>query len=300
VNGYKGGNRLMITVLDGGMGAELLRRSGHRTPLWSAQALIDDPDAVVQTHLDYIAAGARVITTNSYSTVPSYLKAAGLEARYRELTVLAGELARRAATESGEDVLVAGSLPPLSESYRPDLVPPPDEALPVYTAMAEALEPHIDLFICETMSSAQEGQNAATAAKAAAAARHLPVYISWTLDETPGEGLRSGESVGEAFAAVADLELDGFLFNCTSPEAIEEGLRTLVPLTTKPIGGYPNRYVVPEGWTLGQDVAERGEELSERLFVEAALRAIDIGASIYGGCCTVGPSDIAALAGAVR
>jgi S-methylmethionine-dependent homocysteine/selenocysteine methylase len=291
----------MITILDGGMGEELVRRSGGRgTPLWSAQALIDDPEEVVRTHLDYIAAGARMIITNSYSTVPSYLSSAHLESRYRELTSLAGELARRAADESGVDVTVAGSLPPLSESYLPDLVPPDAESRPIYATMAAALEPNIDLFICETMSSARESRNAASQAKQVATGRRLPVYISWTLDERPDRGLRSGESIAEAFAAVSDLDLDGFLFNCTSPEAIEAGLATLATLTDRAIGGYPNRYEVPEGWTLGQEVTERDEALSTRMFVEGALRAFELGATIYGGCCTVGPEDIAALAEAVR
>lgn len=290
----------MVTILDGGMGGELVRRSGKEgTPLWSAQALVDDPDEVIRTHLDSIAAGARMIITNSYSTVPSYLKAGQLESRYRELTELAGALARRAADESGADVTVAGSLPPLSESYRPDLVPPDAESRPIYATMARALEPNIDLFICETMSSAREGRNAATEAKRAAATRRLPVYISWTLDEKPGRGLRSGESIAVAFGAVAHLDLDGFLFNCTPPEAIEAGLVTLNTLTDKVIGGYPNRYEVPEGWTLGQDMAERAESLTTRLFADGAIRAFELGATIYGGCCSVGPDDIAALSKAV-
>ena len=290
----------MVTVLDGGMGAELLRRSGKRTPLWSAQALVDAPDEVVRTHLDYIAAGAEMIITNSYSTVPSYLETAGLGSRYVEFTKLAGELARRAVTESGAAVLVAGSLPPLSESYRPDLVPPDTEARPIYSKMAQALAPSIDLFICETMSSAREGRNAAMAAKREAATRGLPVYISWTLDEEPGRGLRSGESVETAFNTVADLDLDGFLFNCTTPEAIEHGLETLATLTDKPTGGYPNRYHVPEGWTLGAAALPSEESFSTQLFVDGAMRAFDAGATIYGGCCTVGPEDIAALSRAVE
>jgi len=296
----EGQGRPMITILDGGMGEELVRRSGGPgTALWSAQALIDAPDDVVRAHLDYIAAGARMIITNSYSTIPGYLKSAGLESRYRELTGLAGELARRAVVESGTDVRVAGSLPPLSESYRPDLVPPDAESRPLYATMAEALEPNVDLFICETMSSSREGRNAATEAKQVATARRLPVFISWTLDEKPGNGLRSGESIGDAFDAVADLDLDGFLFNCTSPEAIEAGLITLTTLTDKTIGGYPNRYEVPEGWTLGQEMPERREFLDTRRFVEGAMRAFEIGATVYGGCCTVGPPDIAALSAAV-
>ena len=284
-----------MTILDGGMGAELLRRSGKRTPLWSAQVLIDDPDLVVETHLDYIRSGAQIIITNSYSTVPGYLASAELASSYVELTTMAGRLAREAADQSDEEVLVAGSLPPLSESYRPDLVPPDEEAAPVYTEMAHALEQNVDLFLCETMSSAREARNAATAAKTAAARRQLPVWVSWTLDERPGYGLRSGETISEAFGALADLDLAAFLFNCTSAEAITEGLRELTALTDKPIGGYPNRYVVPEGWTLGQPVVD-DDDASTAVFVQHAIGAVDAGATIYGGCCTTGPTDIAALA----
>ena len=67
----------MLTVMDGGMGRELVRRGvATRSNLWSAQALIDAPQVVIETHRDYIAAGARFITTNSYSCVPSYLSKA--------------------------------------------------------------------------------------------------------------------------------------------------------------------------------------------------------------------------------
>ncbi len=284
----------MVTILDGGMGNELLRRSRKRTPMWSAQVLVDDPDLVVQTHLDYIEAGATVIITNSYSTVPSYLATGGLESSYVELTRLAGELARQAASESGTDVRIAGSLPPLSESYRPDLVPPDAEARPIYAEMAAALEPNVDIFLCETMSSAREGTNAVSQAKKAARGRELPVWVSWTLNEAEGKGLRSGETVKEAFEALAEFEPHAFLFNCTSSEAITQGIRELTALTDRPTGGYPNRYVVPEGWTLGQDVVN-DVDASTEAFIKGAGAAIDAGASIYGGCCTVGPADIAAL-----
>ncbi len=285
----------MVIILDGGMGRELLRRSGKRTPLWSAQALLDDPDLVVETHLDYIRAGARIITTNTYSTVPSYLASAGLEGAYLELTRLAGELARRAVDLSGQEVLVAGSLPPLSESYRPDLVPPDDQARPIYAALAAELQPYVDLYLCETMSSAREARNAAIEAKQAAAGQQQQVFVSWTLNEKAGDGLRSGETVEEAFDNVADLDLDAFLFNCTSAEAITQGLRELASLTDKTTGGYPNRFVVPENWTLGQSVVQ-DHDISTAAFLDGATAAMEAGASIYGGCCTVGPADIASLA----
>lgn len=291
----------MLTILDGGLGGELIRRGlAEETGLWSARPLLENPAAVAQAHRDYIAAGAQIITTNSYSTIPSYLGKAGLASRYVELTRLAGELARQAADDSGADVLVAGALPPLSESYRADLVPPDDEARPIYVELAAALEPNVDLFLCETMSAAREARNAALAATAAGAKRGLPVYVAWTLDERPGHGLRSGESIAEALAALADLDIAAYLFNCTSPEAIHAGMATLAELTDKPFGGYPNRFNIPPGWTLDNDVPATARELPREAFVAQARHAMALGASLYGGCCHVGPEYIAALAAALR
>ena len=155
----------MVTLLDGGMGREIQeRRPEAAHGLWSASVLFDEPDLVVEIHREYIDAGAVVITTNNYSTIPSYLRKAGMQDRYRELTRLAATLARRAVRESGraaraggKRVAVAGSLPPLEESYRADLVPPPEIAQPIYQGVVEALRDDVDLFICETMSSADRG-----------------------------------------------------------------------------------------------------------------------------------------------
>lgn len=288
----------MITLMDGGMGDELTERgSGSQTGLWSARALLVAPQEVKAVHLDFIRAGARVITTNSYSTIPSYLGKEGLEDRFEELTALAGKLAREAADESGEEVIVLGSLPPMSESYRADLAPPEAQSRPIYQAMTAALLPHVDGFICETMSTAQEAQSAAGAACDAAHGTPLKVFLSWSLNEKPGTGLRSGESIAEAFARVKDLPLDALLFNCTHPLAVEAGLKELRALTDTPIGGYANTMnEVPEGWTLDTGTVGRRADKAPDLYAQAAIRWIDAGASYIGGCCGVGPAHIAAIA----
>ena len=125
-----------------------------------------------------------------------------------------------------------------------------------------------------------------------------PVYVSWTLDETPGHGLRSGETVKQAVDALAGLGVDGYLFNCTHPEAIEAGLRELKTLTAKPIGCYPNRLnKVPEGWTLDNEIVTGlRNDLPRHLYVASMLRSIEAGATMVGGCCGIGPADIRALA----
>jgi len=304
----------MLTILDGGMGRELSRRGVHdNTGLWSAQALLDAPDIVLQVHKDFIAAGAKIITTNSYSTIPSYLGKNDLAQGYIELTELAGKLARQAVDESGQQgdqdenvkvalgekplvVQVAASLPPLSESFRPDLVPSSADAETIYEAMVKALEPNVDLFLCETMSSGREALHAATQAKKHGNGK--PVYVAWTLNEQPGTGLRSGESVAQALALIEPLNVDAYLFNCTHPEAILQALRELATLTDKPIGGYPNRFnKVDPNWTLDSDIIiGMRSDIDIDVFVQIAKQFEAAGATIIGGCCGIGPEYIEALA----
>ncbi len=285
-----------VTILDGGMGGEISRRlDGAGQGLWSAKALVEAPDLVVDIHNEFIQAGAQVIITNTYSTIPHYLAKEGMADQYIELTRLGGELARRAADASDKEVRVAGALPPLNESYRPDLVPDAAKATPIYENIVKTLNPYVDLYICETMSSAIEARTAAQAA------RHFgnnkPVYVAWTLNETPGSGLRSGETVTTAYNALEGLSVDAYLFNCTTPEAIAASLSELTGLTDKPVGAYANRVgEVLEGWTLDNEVPTiRRTDLGEEYFADMGLKCVELGATIVGGCCGIGPEYIRVL-----
>jgi len=289
-----------LTILDGSLGAELDRRGfGRSDGIWSAKALIESPDMVAGIHRDYVNHGATVITTNTYSTIPHYLEKEGLEGRYVELTKLGGRIARDVADEFDHSVLVAGCLPPLDVSYRPDLVPSDEGSEPIYKALVEALNPYVDLFLCETMSSAREGKNAVSAARQFAS-NDQPVWVSWTLADNGDAGLRSGDSVLQAYQAVDAFNPDAFLFNCTDPQAITRGLLELADLTDKPIGAYPNSFHVPEGWTLDNDIPVERRDLREHEFVDLAGKWFDIGATIVGGCCGIGPGHIGALSEKIK
>ena len=75
-----------LTLLDGGMGQELLARSTLKpTGLWATQILIDRPELVRAVHCDYFAAGADVATTNSYAVHRQRLKSFGLENCFADL-----------------------------------------------------------------------------------------------------------------------------------------------------------------------------------------------------------------------
>ena len=282
-----------LTILDGGMGGELIRRGWPSGGLWSAKALLENPEVVRAVHQDYVSAGAQVIITNSYSTVPSYLAKEDMQSRYVELTEIAARLAREVADAAPAEVRVAGCLPPLSESYRPDLVLGDDESRPIYSEIIKALSADVDLYLCETMSSVREAVNAASSVRETDPDK--PLWVALTLADEPGGGLRSGENMDQVVSALEPYDVDAFLFNCTDPTSISVALEELVPLTNKPTGAYPNRFHVPPGWTLDNEIAVEPTEMT----VEDYLGFVDTwrrsGATIIGGCCGVGPEFIAAL-----
>jgi S-methylmethionine-dependent homocysteine/selenocysteine methylase len=288
-----------ITLLDGGMGQELIRRSPDKpTPLWSARVMLDYPELVTQVHLENIRAGARVITINAYSATRDRLDPAGLGEQFEPLQRRACELALRARDESGEDVAIAGCLPPLIWSYRPDLVRPAAETEPIYAEIAALQAPHVDLILCETMSAAAEGVGAVRGA----ASTGKPIWISWTVDDADGARLRSGETLAEAAAMLAGLPVAARLVNCSRPEAVDVAMPSLVALGGS-VGAYANGFTAIaapfEPGTTVERLSAR-KDLGPEAYADFAMGWVAEGATIVGGCCEVGPAHIAELARRLR
>lgn len=287
-----------MIFLDGALGSILLDRANKSSSgLWSAQFLLDDPKAIKSLYEEYIGIGSDLITTNTYSTIPSYLNKEKISAKMPELVAIAGKLAKEVA-DRHEHVRVAGSLPPLEESYRPDLVLTESEALPIYKTLIEGLLPYVDIFLCETISSIQETQNVLKALDLYN--KEIPIWLSWTLKEDKKDLLRSGESIEEAFKFAEKYNPEAYLFNCTDPNAISSGLEVLQRLTNKPIGGYPNVFSVPEGWTLDNDVVTLKNDLTKESFPSFCQAWKEKGASIFGGCCGIGPELMAEMISSLK
>ena len=285
-----------MIILDGSMGNELLKRTNKPSSgLWSAQFLIDSPNLVKEVHQAYVDVGAQVITTNTYSTIPSYLQKENKTHLMHDLIVKAGEIAREVADENAQEIIVAGSLPPLDESYRPDLVPDEADSIPIYEELIDGLNPFVDIFLCETVSSIPETSNILKAVSNAAE-KDKKIWLSWTLLEDKSTRLRSKETIEEAFVLAESFNVDAYLFNCTDPIAITEGIKKLSDLTDKPIGCYPNIFGVPFDWTLDNSIQLEPRNLSIEQFVEYKNLWKDLGASIIGGCCGLGPDYIKAIA----
>ncbi len=288
-----------MTVLDGGMGRELLRIGApFRQPEWSALALLEGPDWVVQAHANFIDAGAQVITTNSYAVVPFHLGEDRFAARGQELAELSGRLARRAVVErSATDVRVAGSLPPLFGSYRPDLFDPID-APRIIDPLVAGLAPYVDVWLGETLGCVAEARTVRDAIDRVGAGDR-PLWISYTLDDHHPGTLRSGESIGDAVATAVDLGAVAVLFNCCQAETITPAIRTARDRVGDgiDIGGYANRFLSShtDGGEANAQLATFRDDLDPASYNEFVVAWLDAGATIVGGCCGMEPEHIARL-----
>ena len=290
---------MSITLLDGGMGQELLARSSAKpTGLWSTQILMDSPELVRAVHNDYFAAGADIATTNSYAIHRDRLRPFGIEDRFEDLHQLACKIAVSARDKHG-DGLVAGSLGPTGWSYRPDLAPPVEEAAALYGEIAKLHEPYVDLILCETMSSVKQARGSVMGATVAT----KPVWLAVTVDDEDGTKLRSGESLTELLPMIAEFQVEAVLVNCSAPEAVVQA----IPLLTNqgiPVGGYANGFIkitkdfMKKGATV--DALEKRPNLGPEIYADFADSWIKDGATIVGGCCEVGPAHIKELARRIK
>lgn len=291
-----------VTLLDAGMGKDLKMR-GVEVPdtIWSANALLVAPEVVLDVHRENIEAGADVITTNTYGVIRGDLAKECIEDQYAALNRRAGEIALAAVRVTKRRVSIAGSLPPLNGSYRPDLVHAFDELEPQYQEQASLLAPFVDLYLCETMSNTIE----ARAAAAGASSVGKPILVSYTLHDELPVRLRSGETLREAIDAVAEFDPAAVLVNCCLPERITDAMPVLRELVNGHTGGYANAFShVPDDWLLDGDKAGDGtlelrDDLEPDRYARFAAAWIAEGATIVGGCCGTVAAHTAALRHAI-
>ncbi|MCX2697598.1 MULTISPECIES: homocysteine S-methyltransferase family protein [Ochrobactrum] len=290
-------------ILDGGMGRELERVGApFRQPEWSALALMEAPQFVRQVHDDYIAAGADVITTNSYAVVPFHIGEDRFAAQGHALAALSGTIARDAANAASRDVKVAGSLPPVFGSYQPELFDPA-RAGELLNVLVDGLSPSVDLWLAETQSSLIEVK----AAHEAIRATGKPFWISYTLrddiapDAMTEAQLRSGESVADGARLAAELGAEALLFNCAMPEVMDAAIiaaKQVFDALGKdiPVGVYANAFPSQQGdEEANAKVTEIRADLDPDAYGAWATRWVKNGAGIIGGCCGIGTNHIHAL-----
>lgn len=290
-----------MIILDGGMGRELARRGApFKQPEWSALALWQDPNAITQVHLDFIESGAEIITTNSYAVVPFHIGEQRFRQQGLQLSALAGELAQKAVQQSQKAVKIAGSLPPLFGSYRPDLFRP-NLVAEIAQPIINGLSPYVDFWLCETQSAIVEP----TCIKPLLPQDGREFWVSFTLeDETPSlePCLRSGEKVADAVSQMIKLGVHAILFNCCQPEVIAQAIVASQQVLQQQnasilLGAYANAFPPqPKNATANDGLDEIRQDLDPTHYLAWAEQWQALGASIIGGCCGIGPAHIQLLA----
>ena len=278
-----------IVLLDGGMGQELVARSGDApTPLWATQVMVDHPGIVADIHRDYLAAGATVATTNSYALHHDRFAGTAQEGQMAKL--VACSLAE-AATGTGGQGRIAGAIGPLSASYRPDLHPEHAVSVEFYAEIAELLQSGVDLILCETVASVAHARAVLEGARRAG----KPVWLSVTVDDADGRLLRSREKVSD----LSELEADAWLANCSVPEVMAAALAELAKFG-KPFGAYANGFThIADGFLEAKptvDSLSARHDLGPETYADYVMQWVDMGATIVGGCCEIGPAHIAEIA----
>ena len=287
-----------LLIGDGGMGSELRFRGvevpSHTESIWSALALIENTADVKEIHLDYINAGAQFITANNYTVTRPILERANMGDRLEELTLLSLSIAKEAIEESGKDILLAASLPPLETSYRADLILDEIMMASQYDELAKILEGRCDIIICETMSHSTEAKIALSSIQNSNAEK----WLSWTLHGNRCNTLPSGETIAEAFKQTSDLSCDAYLVNCCGANLVTESLKELKKLTNKPFGGYANSELIELSVDNTKEISaennhwESAITIDEETYSSEVSKWIDEGASIIAGCCRTRPSHI--------
>ena len=290
---------MSITLLDGGMGQELLARTGATpTALWATQVMMDHPDAVRAIHDDFFTAGADIATVNSYAIHRDRLDPLGLSDRFTDLHRRALSLATAARDAHGQG-RVAGSLGPLGWSYKAELAPPPAAAAKLYAEIVALHDPHVDLFILETMS----GIDQARGGLLGTIGTDKPVWLALSVDDEDGTCLRSGEPLRDALPLLMEHAVAAVLLNCSRPEAITVGL-DIIAEAGLPFGAYANGFTsISEGFkAAGSNVSHltARQDLGPDEYADFVDRWIEKGATIVGGCCEVGPAHIAEIANRLK
>lgn len=292
-------------VLDGAMATELEKLSvDTASDLWSAAALLHQPEAIAQVHRSYFEAGAHCATTNTYQANIVAFQEVGLsESESAQLIRQAVHIALQARHEvinlyPGRVMVVAGSVGPYGayvadgseytgsyeltdQGYR-------DFHRPRLALLQEA---GVDCIALETMPNGGEVK-----ALLGLLADEFPLVEAWlSFSLADANHLCDGTPLAEVMPLVNESQqVLAVGLNCTALKMVEPALRSLSALTDKPLLAYPNSGETYDPVTKTWHEAPAGSSLGSW-----APRWVEAGARMVGGCCRTSPADIAELAQAV-
>ncbi len=270
-------------IVDGAMGTQLQERGLADAGEIPELLNFSNPDDIVAIHERYVAAGAEVITTNTFGANACKLEG---RAKVADVYATAAACARKAGAP-----YIAGDIGPVGALLEPMGTMLFDEAYDLFAEQVDAIVASgCDLILIETMADLREAKAALLAAREHS---DLPVFVTMTFGEDGRTFL--GTSPQVAAEVLSSMGANAVGLNCSlGPAELvgaaqEMAARNRCPLMVQPNAGLPH---MEDGRTVF-DVSARG-------FADAMASMVEAGASIIGGCCGTSPEYIEQLRDMVR
>ncbi|MCL6452762.1 MAG: methionine synthase [Alicyclobacillus sp.] len=288
-----------ILILDGAMGTMIQQQNLTEADFGGAaydgcnEYLVETrPDVIRSIHDAYLAAGADIVSTDTFGGTPLVLAEYGLAAEAEALNQRAAEIARAAADAASSERwprFVAGSMGPTTKSLSVTGGTTFDELTEAYALQARGLlRGGVDLLLVETSQDMLNVKAASFGIRRAFAdtGREVPIIVSGTIE--PMGTTLGGQTIDALYLAVEHLRPLAVGLNCaTGPEFMRDHLRTLASLAQAGVSCYPNAGL--------PDEAGHYHETPESFAKKMRAFADEGWLNIAGGCCGTTPAHIAAL-----
>lgn len=269
-----------VLLADGAIGTLLYERGIFFNRCYDELNLIN-PDMVRQVHLDYLAAGAEIIETNTFTANRMRLSAYGLESKVREINAAGVKLAKECSKNSA---YVAGTIGPLGVTLAPLGRHSIAEAQGIFKEQLETLiEAGSDILIFETFMNLDELELAVTEAKKLS---NIPIIAQASF-----KNYREGEFIGitpeQAIRRIETWNVAVGGTNCSNgPQGVLHAIQMMRQASKMKLSAMPNAGMpqVVEGRMLYLATPEYMGEFARRL--------VQAGANIVGGCCGTTPAEI--------
>jgi len=272
---------------DGAIGT-LLAERGVPAGSCFEELCLSRPELISSLHADYLAAGAEILTTDSFGANALKLATFGLQERVAEINRAAAALAKGAIAHSGKTAWVAGSVGPLGIPEGEVSLSDLDREALFREQIAGLLEGGADIILLETFQDPEELHLALRVAKSLG---DTPII---TLLASPESGrLPGGAPIGQALDRLAESGADVVGLNCVNgPQAMLRLLEKIAPV--RPLALFPNA---------GRPSYQEGRisyGTSPEYFADLGRRMAEGGAALVGGCCGTSPEHIRALSAAIH
>jgi methionine synthase / methylenetetrahydrofolate reductase(NADPH) len=269
---------------DGAMGTLLL---GAGVPIERCleEFCVSEPERIQRIHEDYIAAGARVIETNTFGANAVRLERFGMEKRVHEINRAAVAVARSAA--KNKDVYVGGSVGPLGISGEEAAARGIDRGDCFREQITALIDGGADMIFFETFTDLEEMEIALRAKNRVGDGLEICSFAC-----ARDGRLRCGTMLGDAFSRLRDMGARILGVNCLNDPREMTALLQHIPagysLSVYPTAGQPRHHDNDFHY-----------DVTPEAFAKYAGDFVTYGARLLGGCCGTTPTHIASLATAI-